>query len=80
VFKARTIEAQEFCLAAGVLVGQGWLSMVVVLGRIKGFVRTYPKEAVPAPPENVLMFPQLGNCERRSARAAPAEAIPLRMR
>lgn len=70
VFKKHSFEAQEMCLAAGVLVAEGWLSMVVVQGRLKGFIRTYPKAAVPARKENVLQFP-MRSCETKSAQVAP---------
>lgn len=79
VFKKHSMEAQEFCLAAGVLVAEGWLSMVVVQGRLKGFIRSYPKNGAPALPENILQFPR-GKCEKRSAKATPAVVVPLRSR
>jgi hypothetical protein len=63
VLKKHSMEAQVYCLAAGVLVGEGWLSMVMVQGQIKGFIRAYAKAA---PKENVLQFP-IRNCEDQSA-------------
>lgn len=54
IFKKDSMEAQGYCLEAGFLVAEGWLSMVVVQGQIKGFIRVYPKAA---PKENVLQFP-----------------------
>ena len=54
VFKKDSMAAQEYCLAAGVLVAEGWLSMVVVQGQLKGFIRAYAKEV---PKENLLQFP-----------------------
>src|ERR1035441_4045195 len=54
VFKKDSVEAQQFCLAAGVLVAEGWLSMVVVQGQIKGFIRKYPRATTK---ENLLQFP-----------------------
>ncbi len=74
VFKKHSVEAQQLCLAAGVLVAEGWLSMVVVQGQIKGFIRTYPKAA---PRENLLQFP-LRNCEGESARLTPGAVVRLR--
>ena len=55
VFKKDSTAAQQFCLAAGVLVAEGWLSMVVVQGQLKGFIRAYAKEV---PKENLLQFPE----------------------
>jgi hypothetical protein len=75
VFKKDSKVAQEYCLAAGVLVAEGWLSMVIVQGQIKGFIRMYPKRA---PKENVLQFP-LRNCEK-PARLTPGAVVPLRKR
>ena len=63
VFKKHSLEAQRFCLTAGVLVAEGWLSMVVVQGQIKGFVRAYPQMAAPAPNENILQFPSRRQCQ-----------------
>lgn len=57
VFKRDTIEAQEYCLAAGVLVAEGWLFMVVVEGRLKGFFRIYAKSGAKVLPENAMNFP-----------------------
>jgi hypothetical protein len=57
VFKKDSIEAQQFCLAAGVLVAEGWLSMVVVQGEIKGFIRKYPKTSPHVLQQNILQFP-----------------------
>jgi hypothetical protein len=57
VFKKRSFEAQEYCLAAGVLVAEDWLSMVVVQGRLKGFIRMYPGPKAVALPENIQRFP-----------------------
>ena len=54
VFKKDSMEAQQFCLAAGVLAAEGWLKMVMVQGQIKGFIRAYAKEV---PKENLLQFP-----------------------
>jgi hypothetical protein len=54
VFKKDSMEAQQFCLAAGVLVAEGWLKMVMVQGQTKGFIRAYAKEV---PKENLLQFP-----------------------
>ena len=74
VSKKDSTMAQQLCLAAGVLVAEGWLSMVVVQGQIKGFIRTYPKAA---PRENLLQFP-LRNCEGESARLTPGAVVRLR--
>ena len=57
VFKKDSMEAQQFCLAAGVLVAEGWLSMVVVQGQIKGFIRKYPKTSPHVLQQNLLQFP-----------------------
>jgi hypothetical protein len=75
VLKKDTLEAQAMCLAAGVLVEQGWLSMVEVQGQIKGFIRKYPKAGT-ALPENVLQFPR-GKCEKAVPRATPAVVVEL---
>jgi hypothetical protein len=77
VFKRDTMEAQEYCLAAGVLVAEGWLSMVVVQGRLRGFIRKYPEAGAPALPENVLLFPRR-KCEKEAARVTPGSVVPLR--
>lgn len=79
VFKKDTMEAQEYCLAAGVLVAEGWLSIVVVQGRLKGFIRMYPGPGSKALPENVMQFPRK-KCEKESAKAAPAVVVELRRR
>jgi len=64
VSKKDSMSAQEYCLAAGILVAGGWLSMVVVQGRLKGFIRAYPKaEAAPAAKGKVLQFPRR-KCEK----------------
>jgi hypothetical protein len=76
VFKKDTMEAQAMCLATGVLVAQGWLSMVEVQGRIKGFIRKYPKAGTPALNDGLLRFPR-GECERETARATPAVVVEL---
>lgn len=57
VLKKHSKEAQEYCLAAGVLVAEGWLRMVVVQGQIRGFIRAFPKTAAEALGENILQFP-----------------------
>ena len=75
VFKKDSTAAQEYCLAAGVLVAEGWLSMVMVQGQIKGFIRMYPKAGAPALPENVLRFPR-GKCEKKAARVRPGTVVP----
>lgn len=54
VFKKHSVEAQQLCLAAGVLVAEGWLRIVTVQGQLKGFIRAYPKEVRN---ENLLPFP-----------------------
>jgi len=74
VLKTQSLAAQEFCLAAGVLVAEGWLRMVMVQGQLKGFIRAYPKAS--ALEDGVLRFPQ-GKCERGKARATPAVLIEL---
>jgi len=79
VFKKHSMEAQEYCLAAGVLVAEGWLSMVVVQGQIKGFIRDFPKTAAPPPPRNILQFPRR-KCAKESTKAIPAAVVPLRRR
>jgi len=68
VFKKHSTEAQRSCLAAGVLVAEGWLSMIVVQGQIKGFIRKYPRVA---PKETVLRFP---------AASGPSMRWPTRVR
>jgi len=62
-FKTQSLEAQEYCIADGVLVGEGWLSMVVVQGRLKGFIRTHPKAPAVPLPVNLLLFPKR-RCEK----------------
>ena len=57
VLKKNSVEAQQFCLAAGVLVSEGWLSIVVVQGKLAGFIRKFPKTAVSTSKENLLQFP-----------------------
>jgi hypothetical protein len=57
VFKKDSMEAQQLCLAAGVLVEEGWLSMIVVQGQIKGFIRAFPKTAAGNSKQNLLQFP-----------------------
>ena len=79
VFNKHSMEAQEYCLAAGVLVAEGWLSMVVVQGQIKGFIRDFPKTAAPPPPRNILQFPRR-KCAKESTKAIPAAVVPLRRR
>jgi len=79
VFKKDTMEAQEYCLAAGVLVAEGWLSMVVVQGRLKGFIRMYPGPNAPVLPENVMRFPRK-KCERVSPKAVQGTVVTLRSR
>jgi hypothetical protein len=79
VSKKDSMAAQGYCLAAGVLVAEGWLSMVVVQGQIKGFIRAFPKTVTLAPKENILQFPRR-KCEKESAKATPAAVIPLRRR
>ena len=79
VLKKHSVAAQEYCLAAGVLVAEGWLSMVVVEGQIRGFIRAYPKAGAPALPENILQFPRR-KCEKKSVRVTPAVVVPLRSR
>jgi hypothetical protein len=76
VFKKHSLEAQQFCLAAGVLAAEGWLSMVVVQGQFRGFIRTYPAVDAPALPKNVLQFPR-GKCEKRATRATSAVIVRL---
>jgi hypothetical protein len=78
-FKMDSATAHEFCLAAGVLVAEGWQSMVDVQGRIKRFARAYPKTAWPALKENTLKFPR-GNCEDESAPGIPAVVVQLTRR
>jgi hypothetical protein len=48
VFKKDPLAAQRFCLEAGVLAPEGWLTLVHVQGRLIRFVRAYPKTAVPS--------------------------------
>jgi hypothetical protein len=79
VFKKDTMEAQELCLAAGVLVSEGWLTIVTVQGRLKGFIRKYPAPDAPVLPKNVIVFPR-GKCEKESARVTPGVVLPLRSR
>jgi hypothetical protein len=79
VFKKHSVEAQEYCLAAGGLVAEGWLRMVIVQGQIRGFIRAYPKAGAPALPENILQFPRR-KCEKKSVRVTPAVVVPLRSR
>ena len=76
LMKTQSLEAQELCLAAGVLVAEGWLSMVVVQGLLKGFIRTYPKTGKPAPKKNVLQFPR-GKCEKATARDVAGAVVPF---
>jgi hypothetical protein len=73
VFKKHSLEAQRFCLTAGVLVAEGWLSMVVVQGQIKGFVRAYPKTITK---RNLLEFPTR-KCGSKSTRSASSPVVPL---
>jgi hypothetical protein len=79
VFKNQSLEAQEYCLAAGGLVAEGWLNMVLVQGQIKGFIRAFPKEAAAAPKANLLQFPQ-GRSRKGTAQATPGAVVPLRRR
>ena len=53
--------------------------MVMVQGRLKGFIRTYPKAPAEPLPVNLLLFPR-GKCEKRVAKAVRAVVVPLRMR
>ena len=71
VFKKDTMEAQAKCLAAGVLVAQGWLSMVEVQGQIKGFIRIYPKAGTPALNDGLLRFPRGNVSGKRRGRRRP---------
>ena len=73
VFKKHSVEAQQFCLAAGVLVAEGWLRMVAVQGQIKGFIRAYPKTITK---KNILEFPTR-KCGSKSARTATSHLVPL---
>jgi hypothetical protein len=79
VFKKDTVEAQELCLAAGVLIAEGWLSMVQVQGRLVGFIRRYPGPGAKALPENVVQFPRR-KCEKEVARPVAGAVVPLRRR
>jgi hypothetical protein len=79
VLKSQSILAQEYCLAAGVLVAEGWLRMVMVQGQLKGFIRAYPRTAEVALPANILLFP-LGKCEKGPVNAVPGAVVPLRRR
>jgi hypothetical protein len=63
-------------MAAGVLVAEGWLSMVLVQGRPKGFIRTYPKTATPASNQSPSLL-TVRNRESGSAQATPSAVVPL---
>ena len=76
IFKKNSIEAQQFCTAAGVLVAEGWLKLVIVQDQVKGFVRAYPKAVAN---ENILRFPR-GKREKESARVTPGAVLPLKRR
>ena len=54
IFKKDSMEAQQYCLQAGVLVAEGWLKLIIVQDQVKGFVRAFPKVAAK---ENLLQFP-----------------------
>jgi hypothetical protein len=54
VFKKNSMEAQQLCLAAGVLVAEGWLKLTIVQDQVKGFVRAYPKAIAK---KTLLQFP-----------------------
>jgi hypothetical protein len=71
VFKRDTMEAQEYCLASGVLVGKGWLSMVVQ-GRLKGFARNYSKAPAVPLPKNLLLFPRW-KCEKEPCKSCSGD-------
>jgi hypothetical protein len=73
IFKKNSIEAQQFCTAAGVLVAEGWLKLVIVQDQVKGFIRAYPKAVAN---ENILRFPRR-NCENASERVTPGAVVPL---
>jgi hypothetical protein len=78
VFRKHTMDARELCLAAGVLIGEDWLEMVVVGGPLKGFIRAFPAaRAAAVPIGNMLKFPRR-KCEKEVARPVAAEVVPLR--